>query len=103
RGMREADYETWLAVRVIGEAVTRTNGADPAALRDYLVSDAFEIAGFKGQALTFRPWNQQLRQAVLLSDRRTLVAVPPMQEYLHQRTRLDTLGFDQPESSCSLN
>ncbi|MEL6267991.1 MAG: ABC transporter substrate-binding protein, partial [Pseudomonadota bacterium] len=36
RGMREADYETWLAVRVIGEAVTRTNGADPAALRDYL-------------------------------------------------------------------
>ncbi|MEM6974404.1 MAG: ABC transporter substrate-binding protein [Pseudomonadota bacterium] len=103
RHMTDLDYQAWLAVRVIGEAVTRTNSADPGTLADYLVSDAFEIAAFKGKALSFRPWNQQLRQGLLLADGRTVVTVTPLDEYLHQRFRLDTLGFDEPESACSLN
>ncbi|MGF1553425.1 MAG: ABC transporter substrate-binding protein [Paracoccaceae bacterium] len=103
RTMTEVDYQAWLALRVLGEAVTRTNSAEPRAVRDYLVSDQFEIAAFKGQALTFRPWNQQLRQGVLLADGRSVVSVSPQEEFLHQRTRLDTLGFDEPESDCSLN
>ncbi|MEL6197187.1 MAG: ABC transporter substrate-binding protein [Pseudomonadota bacterium] len=103
RRMYDLDYQVWVALRVIGEAVTRTNSADPAALAEYLVSDAFEVAAFKGQALTFRPWNQQLRQGVLLADGRTVITVSPLDEFLHQRTGLDTLGFDEPESGCSLN
>ncbi|MEM9781272.1 MAG: ABC transporter substrate-binding protein [Pseudomonadota bacterium] len=103
RHMTELDYQAWLAVRVIGEAVTRIGSADPSTLADYLVSDAFEIAAFKGKALSFRPWNQQLRQGVLLADGRSVVTVTPLDEYLHQRFRLDTLGFDEPESACSLN
>ena len=103
RWMTEKDYAAWLAVRSIGEAVTRTNSADAATLHDYLVSDDFEIAAFKGEALTFRTWNNQMRQPVLLVAPRVLISVSPQEEFLHQRTPLDTLGFDQPESNCDLN
>ncbi|MEO0820353.1 MAG: ABC transporter substrate-binding protein [Pseudomonadota bacterium] len=103
RYMDDLDYQAWLSERVLGEAVTRTGSSDPAALKEYILSDAFEIAGFKGQALTFRPWNHQLRHGVLLADGRTVVTVSPQEEYLHQRTRLDTLGLDEPESDCDLN
>ena len=100
--MRERDYTAWLAARSIGEAVTRTGSADPEALRDYLRSSAFEIGAFKGQGLTFRTWNQQMRQPVLLAAPRMLVSVSPQDGFLHQRTPLDTLGFDEPESNCRL-
>jgi ABC transporter substrate binding protein (PQQ-dependent alcohol dehydrogenase system) len=103
RWMTEKDYAAWLAVRTIGEAVTRTGSAEPKALHDYLVGDQFEIAAFKGEGLTFRTWNQQMRQPVLLVAPRVLVSVSPQDEFLHQRTPLDTLGFDQPESRCALN
>jgi ABC transporter substrate binding protein (PQQ-dependent alcohol dehydrogenase system) len=102
RWMNEKDYAAWLSLRTIGEAVTRTNSADPAILRDYFRSDDFEIAAFKGEGLTFRSWNQQMRQPVLLVNPRMLVSVSPQDAFLHQRTPLDTLGYDQPESQCSL-
>ena len=103
RWMRERDYTAWLAVRTIGEAVTRTSGTEPATLRDYLRSEAFEIGAFKGEGLTFRTWNQQMRQPVLLAGPRMLVSVSPQEPFLHQRTPLDTLGFDAPESDCDLS
>ncbi len=103
RPMTERDFGSWLAVRTIGEAVTRSKNADPAALHDYLVSDRFEIAAFKGQALSFRRWDQQMRQPMLLVTPRMLVSVSPQDQFLHQRTPLDTLGYDEPESRCRLN
>lgn len=101
RYVREEDYATWLALRVIGEAVTRTGAADPDTVRDYVLSDAFELAAFKGQAVTFRDWNGQMRQPVLLFDGRLTVSVSPQDGYLHQVSPLDTLGIDRPESSCT--
>lgn len=103
RWMTEKDYAAWLAVRSLGEAVTRTNSADAAVIRDYLVNDDFEIAAFKGEGLTFRAWNQQMRQPILLVAPRVLISVSPQDEFLHQRTPLDSLGYDLPESNCALN
>jgi len=103
RWMRERDYTAWLAVRSLGEAVTRTGGTDPATLRAYLRGDEFEIGAFKGQGLTFRKWNQQMRQPVLLAAPRMLVSVSPQDAFLHQRSPLDSLGFDLPESNCDLS
>jgi ABC transporter substrate binding protein (PQQ-dependent alcohol dehydrogenase system) len=102
RWMEERDYGAWLGVRSIGEAVTRTNTDDISKLREYLRSDKFEIGGFKGVGLSFRPWNQQMRQPVLLTNKRILVSVSPQPGFLHQRTVLDTLGYDQPETKCQL-
>ena len=103
RSMTERDYNNWLAVRIIGEAVTRTSNAEPQALHDYVLGDEFEIAAFKGEPLTFRQWDQQLRQPILLVNPRVLVSVSPQEQFLHQRTPLDTLGYDEPESQCRLN
>ena len=99
--MREDDYQVWLSLRVIGEAVTRASTVDPAELRDYILSDAFELAAFKGVAVTFRPWNGQLRQPILLYDGRITVSVSPQDGFLHQTSPLDTMGIDRPESTCT--
>lgn len=103
RIMLERDYNAWLAARIVGEAVTRTNSGEPQAIHDYLVGGDFEVAAFKGRPVTFRHWNQQLRQPVLLSSARMLVSVSPQEGFLHQRSELDTLGFDAPETTCTLN
>ena len=103
RWMLERDYTAWEAVRTIGEAVTRTNSGDPATLRNYIVSDSFELAAFKGKPLTFRKWDQQLRQPILLATPLMLVSVSPQEGFLHQRTPLDSLGHDEPDSTCRLN
>lgn len=101
RYVQEADYQIWLALRVIGEAVIRSNSADPATLRDYILSEDFELAAFKGRGVSFRSWNGQMRQPILLTDSKLTVSVSPQDGYLHQRSTLDTLGLDQPETTCS--
>ncbi len=101
RGMEPEDWAAWAAMRAIGEAVTRTGTADPGDVRAFLLSDAFELAGFKGRPLTFRGWNGQLRQPIPIVHPRALVASAPLEGFLHQRTELDTLGLDAPESDCT--
>ena len=100
RWMTERDYAAWAAVRTFGEAVTNTGSNEPGTLREYILSDQFKLAGFKGVALTFRDWNGQLRQPVLVVAPRMLVTVSPQKGFLHERSQLDTLGFDKPESGC---
>ncbi|MEI4231653.1 ABC transporter substrate-binding protein [Roseovarius sp. D22-M7] len=95
------DYNVWLALRAVGEAVTRTDSGAPDVIRDYVLSEEFELAAFKGQPVTFRGWNGQLRQPILLFDGRITVSVSPQEGFLHQRSPLDTLGLDQPESQCT--
>ncbi len=100
RSMTSLDYAAWAAVRSIGEAVTRTKNADPAAIGEYLMSDKFALAGFKGAKMTYRKWNGQLRQPIPLVHPQSVVALAPIEGFLHHTTELDTLGLDQPESNC---
>ena len=100
RPVRDEDYQAWLAVRIIGEAATRTGSADPAALRAHILSPEFEVAGFKGQKLTLRDWDHQLRQPILLTTGALTVSVSPQDAFLHQVSQLDTLGKDRPETEC---
>ncbi|MGL4311425.1 MAG: ABC transporter substrate-binding protein [Paracoccaceae bacterium] len=101
RTMRGQDYAAWVAIRTIGEAVTRTNSADVATLRAHILSDAFALDGFKGRALSYRGWNGQLRQPIALANARALVALAPLDGYLHQVNETDTLGLDEPASACT--
>lgn len=102
RGMNARDNAAWLAMRIIGEATTRTQSAAPDKLRDFMRGADFSIAAFKGVRLSLRGWSQQLRQPILLSDGRMTVSVSPQEGFLHQLTELDTLGLDQPETKCRL-
>ncbi len=51
RIMTERDYTAWLAVRVLGEAVTRTSKNSVDDVRAFILSKDFEVAGFKGVGL----------------------------------------------------
>jgi ABC transporter substrate binding protein (PQQ-dependent alcohol dehydrogenase system) len=101
RPMQSRDYAAWLALRAVGEAVTRTGSADPATLRAYMLSDAFQLDGFKGRGLSFRVWNGQLRQPIAVANARALVTMAPVEGFLHQRNEMDSLGLDAPESACT--
>lgn len=100
RTMRGVDYQAWVAVRAIGEAMTRVRQIDLKEISRFLLGPEFALAAFKGVPLSFRPWDLQLRQPVLLAQPTALVSVAPEAGFLHQRTPLDTLGVDQPESAC---
>ncbi|MGM4888683.1 ABC transporter substrate-binding protein [Tardiphaga sp. 20_F10_N6_6] len=102
RRMTARDMQAWLATRMIGEAASRTNSGDGKAILAFLKSPDFSIAGFKGQRLTIRDWNLQLRQPILLVDGRMVISVSPQEGFLHQVSELDTLGIDRPESKCRL-
>jgi len=103
RRMRALDMQAWTAVRMIGEAATRTNSADAKSLFDYMKGPDFAVAAFKGRKLTVRDWDLQLRQPILLADGRVIVSVSPQEGFLHQFSELDTLGIDRPETKCRLN
>ncbi|MCG7393803.1 ABC transporter substrate-binding protein [Microvirga sp. ACRRW] len=100
RLMRPLDYQTWMAVRTIGEAITQTKATDPGTVKQFILGADFSLPAYKGVSLSFRPWDRQLRQPLLIVQPRFLVSVAPEKGFLHQRTPLDTLGFDQPETSC---
>jgi ABC transporter substrate binding protein (PQQ-dependent alcohol dehydrogenase system) len=102
RHMTALDMQAWTASRMIGEAISRTNSGDPRIVFSFIKGKDFSIAAFKGQRLTLRDWNLQLRQPVLLADGRLVVSVSPQEGFLHQFSELDTLGVDRPETKCKL-
>jgi ABC transporter substrate binding protein (PQQ-dependent alcohol dehydrogenase system) len=102
RAMTAHDMQVWTAVRMVGEAAARSNSADAAKMLAYIKGPDFSVAAFKGQKLTLRDWNWQLRQPILLFDGRNTVSVSPQDGFLHQVSTLDTLGLDRPETKCTL-
>jgi ABC transporter substrate binding protein (PQQ-dependent alcohol dehydrogenase system) len=102
RSMTAHDMQVWTAVRIVGEAASRTGSDDSGKMLAYMKGPDFSVAAFKGQKLTIRDWNLQLRQPVLLFDGRNTVSVSPQEGFLHQVSTLDTLGLDRPETKCKL-
>jgi ABC transporter substrate binding protein (PQQ-dependent alcohol dehydrogenase system) len=103
RHMTALDMQAWTAARMLGEATSRTSSGDPKTVFDFLKGPDFSVAAFKGQRLTLRDWNLQLRQPILLVDGRMVVSVSPQEGFLHQTSELDTLGVDRPETKCKLH
>lgn len=100
RPMRPIDWAGWMATHAVGEAAVQLKSRDPDAIAKLMLGQKFEVGGFKGRALGFRAWNGQLRQPVFVSWPGAVVAAAPIEGFLHQRTELDTLGLDQPDSAC---
>ncbi len=100
RAMTPVDYAGWLAVHTVGEAAVQLKAVDAQAIRKLIVSPGFEVGGFKGRALSFRPWDGQLREPIFDLWSGAVVATAPLAGFLHQSSDLDTLGIDKPESAC---
>ncbi|KQT47507.1 branched-chain amino acid ABC transporter substrate-binding protein [Aureimonas sp. Leaf454] len=101
RRMQAKDMQVWTAIRILGEAASRTQSVDPAVIDAFIKGKDFTVAAFKGQRLTFRDWNWQLRQPVILGNETSVVSASPQEGFLHQASELDTLGTDRPETRCA--
>jgi ABC transporter substrate binding protein (PQQ-dependent alcohol dehydrogenase system) len=100
RFMLPLDYQAWVAVRAVGESASRAGSGDFAPVNAYLRGDEFGLAAFKGQKVTFRTWDGQLRQPIIVAGPDLPVSMSPQEGFLHERAEVDTLGIDQPESKC---
>jgi ABC transporter substrate binding protein (PQQ-dependent alcohol dehydrogenase system) len=100
RFMGAVDYQAWIAVRAIGEGTTRAGSAEFAAVNQHIRSKALSLAAFKGQKVTFRPWDGQMRQPILITGPDLPVSMSPQEGFLHEEAEVDTLGVDAPETKC---
>ena len=101
RPMTGPDWSVWMAVKMVVQAGLRTNGGEPPALIRYILGDA-GFDGAKGLAVSVRPWDHQVRQAMLLATHDAVIASAPLPGFLHATNELDTLGDDAPETPCRL-
>ena len=101
RHMEGADWASWIAVKMVAQAALRSRSTDFKAMRRFLLKEG-SFDGNKGLAVSVRPWDHQLRQAVLLADQFAVAAQAPIEGFLHKTNNLDTLGDDAPDSPCHL-
>jgi len=100
RFMWPVDYQAWVAIRAIGEGAIRARSGEFAPINDYIRGKDFNLAAFKGQRVTFRSWDGQLRQPILVAGPDLPVSISPQAGFLHKDAEVDTLGVDEPESKC---
>lgn len=102
RHMTAKDYAAWIAVRAVGEAAIRARSNDPKPILAFMRGPDFLVSGFKGEGQSFRTWDGQMRQPILIAGPHVLVSASPQEGFLHRRSVLDTLGFDKEESRCKM-
>lgn len=98
RPMAALDWVAWLAGKAIAGAATAAPKGPASAFAKALTT--LELDGSKGTSMTFRAWDGQLRQPMLLSDGQGVIALAPADGVLHPKNNLDTLGTDAPEKLC---
>ena len=98
RPMTAHDWSAWIAGRALVAAAVAAPKGPAAAWAKALLSN--DLDGSKGVNLSFRPWDGQLRQPLLLTDGQAVIGSAPIDGMLHPRQTLDTLGADAPEKLC---
>jgi ABC transporter substrate binding protein (PQQ-dependent alcohol dehydrogenase system) len=100
RHMRDAEWAAWAAVRSLIEVYARTRSTDYATLVGALRGGDLTLDVYKGPPASFRPWDNQMRQPILLHTSDAVIARAPLEGFLHESNDLDTLGVDRPQSAC---
>jgi ABC transporter substrate binding protein (PQQ-dependent alcohol dehydrogenase system) len=102
RPMQSQDWAAWIAVKAIAAGVAADSKADVAKQLKQLRAGDVVVDGNKGSGLTFRAWDGQLRQPIMLGHGDGVVGIAPLDGILHPTEVMDTLGTDQKESKCQL-
>ena len=100
RPMGGHDWAAWLAGRAVATVLAEMPKAPVAQQLKALRGGAVGVDGFKGPRLSFRAWDGQLRQPVMLSHVDGVVGLAPLDGVLHPKEVMDTLGVDEAESAC---
>ncbi|SOY62492.1 branched-chain amino acid ABC transporter substrate-binding protein [Cupriavidus taiwanensis] len=99
RPMTGYDWAAWVAVKAIAESVVRQPAGFAAQARA-LAAGQVVVDGFKGPPLSFRRWDRQLRQPLMLAHPDGVAGTAPAEGVLHPLNNLDTLGADQADTAC---
>lgn len=103
RPMTGADWAAYMAAKaVLQAALEQPANPGPAQIMKALTRADFTLDGFKGVRLSFRPWDRQLRQPLLLTDGVGVIGSAPVEGVMHPKNALDTLGADAPETLCKV-
>jgi ABC transporter substrate binding protein (PQQ-dependent alcohol dehydrogenase system) len=100
RPMTDLDWAAWVAIRAVTEAEVKNRKTPERPLGDALLDSSLTLELYKGFPGSFRPWNRQLRQPILLATPNAVVGLTPVEGALHQYNNLDTLGTDAPQFHC---
>jgi ABC transporter substrate binding protein (PQQ-dependent alcohol dehydrogenase system) len=107
RPMSSHDWAAWMAGKALAAAAVATQeaqkgkkGAAGSGATFVKALAALELDGSKGVSMSFRAWDGQLRQPLLLTDGQGVIALAPTEGVLHPKNNLDTLGADAPEKLC---
>jgi ABC transporter substrate binding protein (PQQ-dependent alcohol dehydrogenase system) len=98
--MTGQDWAAWMGIKTLVSAWVVEPKGTPLSLVARLRSGQVQVDGFKGVPLSYRAWDGQLRQPVLLAHADGVVQTAPMEGVLHPTDNLDTLGVDEKESPC---
>jgi ABC transporter substrate binding protein (PQQ-dependent alcohol dehydrogenase system) len=98
RPMTAQDWASWMAGKALVAVAIAAPKGPAVAWAQALTKTPLD--GSKGTVLSFRPWDGQLRQPMLLSDGQGVISQAPIEGLLHPTNVLDTLGADAPEKSC---
>lgn len=101
RPMTSPDWAAYMATKaVLQAALEQPAKPDAAAMAKAFNRADFTLDGFKGVRLSFRPWDRQLRQPLLMTDGVGVITTAPVEGMMHPKNILDTLGTDAAESLC---
>ena len=100
RRMQGPDWAAWTAVKSIIESVLRTQSTNFETVVAYLRSDRLNLDAYKGTPVSYRSWDNQLRQPVLLHTYNAVTGRAPIRGFLHPTENMDSLGYDQGETRC---
>ena len=100
RRMGEPDWGAWVALKTIAMAIARTKTTEGPKVAEYLRNDKFRVDGSKGPGMSIRPWNNQLRQPLLLTTNDWTITLAPIKGFKHRTNDLDTLGYGSQDSAC---
>ncbi|MDO5288020.1 MAG: branched-chain amino acid ABC transporter substrate-binding protein [Pseudomonadota bacterium] len=100
RPMTGHDWAAWAAARMIAITLANAPQASQADQLKSLRSGQTTLDGAKGVPLSFRPWDGQMRQPIMLSHSDGVAGSAPLDGVLHPVNVLDTLGTDRQESTC---
>jgi ABC transporter substrate binding protein (PQQ-dependent alcohol dehydrogenase system) len=98
RPMTDHDWAAWMGGKALVAAASAEPKGPNAAWAQALAKTP--IDGSKGTSLSFRPWDGQLRQPMLLTDGQGVISQAPIEGLMHPTQVLDTLGADAPEKLC---
>jgi ABC transporter substrate binding protein (PQQ-dependent alcohol dehydrogenase system) len=100
RMMTAQDWAAWMAGKALVAALTAAPKGPASAWGAALAKTPLD--GSKGTSMSFRAWDGQLRQPLVLSDGQGVIGTAPVEGMMHPSDALDTLGADAPEKLCKV-